>query len=180
MPLHTAQVSEGFDYKIMLKEKKCRKCNILKPSQNFYRDKGAKDGLYTYCKKCHDKYTAIYQKKNPEKRKLRQRIRWKKRTPEQIAKKREKDRIYYWKNRHSPERIAKDKEKTRKKRLKIRFNVFQQDNFTCQYCGRKPPECILEIDHKYPKSKGGKNKKDNYITSCRECNRGKGDQILQL
>ena len=68
--------------------------------------------------------------------------------------------------------------KIRARRLRLRFMIFQRDNFTCQYCGRKSPEVILEVDHKYPKSKGGLNKMKNYITSCRECNIGKGDVIL--
>ena len=67
---------------------------------------------------------------------------------------------------------------TKHRRLKLRFQIFQRDNFTCQYCGRKVPEIILEIDHKYPESKGGEEKIKNYVTSCRECNLGKGDCIL--
>jgi hypothetical protein len=61
---------------------------------------------------------------------------------------------------------------------KIRFEVFKRDNFTCQYCGRKTPEVILEIDHVIPLSKGGVNDSDNLITSCFECNRGKGESLL--
>ena len=73
------------------------------------------------------------------------------------------------------------KERLRKnniRRLKIRFEVFFRDKFQCQYCGRKLPEIILEIDHIHPKSQKGPDKKENYITSCRECNIGKGDRIL--
>lgn len=63
-------------------------------------------------------------------------------------------------------------------RLKLRFTALNRDNFTCQYCGKKVPEVILEIDHRFPKSKGGLDKIENYITSCRDCNLGKGDCIL--
>jgi len=59
---------------------------------------------------------------------------------------------------------------------KLRFNVLKRDNFTCQYCGRKPPEVILEVDHIIPISDGGETSLDNLITSCRECNRGKGKE----
>lgn len=30
---------------------------------------------------------------------------------------------------------------------KKRFEVFKRDMFTCVYCGCKPPDVILEIDH---------------------------------
>jgi ribosomal protein L37E len=58
---------------------------------------------------------------------------------------------------------------------RIRFQVFKRDNFTCQYCGRKSPDTILELDHITPTSKGGKTDLGNLITSCKECNRGKSD-----
>jgi DnaD/phage-associated family protein len=57
---------------------------------------------------------------------------------------------------------------------KIRFEVFKRDEFRCRYCGSTPPECVLEIDHIIPKSKGGKDELINLLTSCFDCNRGKG------
>jgi 5-methylcytosine-specific restriction endonuclease McrA len=64
------------------------------------------------------------------------------------------------------------------RRLKIRFMVFQRDGFRCRYCGRKPPDVVLQIDHAFPSSKGGPNAIENYLTSCEDCNVGKGDMIL--
>ena len=61
---------------------------------------------------------------------------------------------------------------------KIRFEVFKRDKFTCQYCGRKSPDVILEVDHITPVSKGGKNEIMNLVTSCFDCNRGKGKKTL--
>jgi len=61
---------------------------------------------------------------------------------------------------------------------KIRFEIFKRDSFTCQYCGRKSPDVILEVDHICPVSKGGKNDMLNLITSCYECNRGKSDKKI--
>lgn len=59
-----------------------------------------------------------------------------------------------------------------------RFQIFERDNFTCQYCGRKPPEVQLEADHIVPLAKGGTNDERNLITACRDCNRGKGIENL--
>lgn len=59
-----------------------------------------------------------------------------------------------------------------------RFEVFKRDQFTCQYCGRKTPEVVLEVDHVIPVSSGGLNDIKNLVTSCWECNRGKGARLL--
>ncbi len=56
---------------------------------------------------------------------------------------------------------------------KLRFEVFKRDGFKCAYCGKGPPEVILEADHIDPKSKGGGDDINNLITSCFDCNRGK-------
>jgi hypothetical protein len=55
-----------------------------------------------------------------------------------------------------------------------RFEVFHRDGFVCQYCGRKPPSTVLEVDHIHPVSAGGGNDLDNLVTACFDCNRGKG------
>lgn len=62
---------------------------------------------------------------------------------------------------------------------KQRFAVFDRDNFTCRYCGKSPPEVMLEIDHIVPVVQGGGDDDANLITSCFPCNRGKGKRALQ-
>lgn len=61
---------------------------------------------------------------------------------------------------------------------KIRFEVFKRDKFTCQYCGRSAPDVVLEVDHIKPVAEGGDNDIMNLVTSCAECNRGKGKREL--
>lgn len=63
---------------------------------------------------------------------------------------------------------------------KTRFEVFKRDGFTCQYCGAHPPEVILEPDHINPVANGGTNHIDNLVTSCFDCNRGKGARLLTV
>lgn len=63
---------------------------------------------------------------------------------------------------------------------KMRFDVFKRDGFQCQYCGSTPPAVVLEVDHIHPVSKGGKNRIDNLISSCFECNRGKAAGVLTV
>ena len=61
---------------------------------------------------------------------------------------------------------------------KIRFEIFKRDKFTCQYCGKESPEVKLELDHIIPLSKKGKEETSNYLTACRECNVGKGNDSI--
>jgi len=61
---------------------------------------------------------------------------------------------------------------------KIRFEVFKRDKFTCQYCGAKSPEVVLNVDHIDPVANGGNNEIINLITSCFSCNSGKSDRTL--
>lgn len=61
----------------------------------------------------------------------------------------------------------------------MRFNVLKRDAFTCQYCGRTPPEVVLHVDHIVPESEGGRDELDNLLTACADCNLGKSAQPLQ-
>lgn len=52
--------------------------------------------------------------------------------------------------------------------LSFRFRILQRDNFTCQYCGRKAPAVVLEVDHVVPRANGGSGRATNLITACHE------------
>ncbi len=56
----------------------------------------------------------------------------------------------------------------------VRWAVFARDLFTCAYCGRKPPDVSLEVDHKTAVAQGVTDDPNNLITACTPCNRGKG------
>lgn len=58
---------------------------------------------------------------------------------------------------------------------RVRFEVLKRDAFTCQYCGKMPPDTVLHIDHIKPVSKGGTNGILNLVTSCIDCNLGKSN-----
>jgi predicted XRE-type DNA-binding protein len=62
----------------------------------------------------------------------------------------------------------------------LRFQVLERDEFTCQYCGAKAPDAILNVDHVVAESKGGPTTADNLITSCRDCNFGKANGDLKF
>jgi 5-methylcytosine-specific restriction endonuclease McrA len=64
-----------------------------------------------------------------------------------------------------------------------RKNIFIRDNYTCQYCGTKKEESNLTYDHVVPKSKWRNSMSPtnwtNIVTSCRDCNRKKGNKTPQ-
>lgn len=55
-----------------------------------------------------------------------------------------------------------------------RANVFDRDDFTCQYCGIRPPRSQLNLDHVIPRAQGGRTSWENVVASCVPCNRRKG------
>jgi 5-methylcytosine-specific restriction endonuclease McrA len=97
------------------------------------------------------------------------------RLPEVRAKEREYDRR--WRAEHPEEYQAQLRRKS-KARLTLRFQIFQRDGFQCCYCGRKPPEVTLHVDHLHPVSEGGTNDPSNLVTACSHCNWGKADVLL--
>lgn len=61
---------------------------------------------------------------------------------------------------------------------KLRFEIFKRDCFKCQYCGSDAPKVMLRVDHILPVYEGGTNILSNLITSCFDCNSGKGKRKL--
>ena len=61
--------------------------------------------------------------------------------------------------------------------VKFSFNsVFQRDNYTCQYTGRKLSGAQLTIDHIVPKIFGGKSTFENCVVADRYINLFKGNR----
>lgn len=58
--------------------------------------------------------------------------------------------------------------------------MLSRDGFQCRYCGRKPPEVSLEVDHIKPRCAGGSDDETNLITACRDCNQGKSGEVLPI
>lgn len=63
---------------------------------------------------------------------------------------------------------------------KLRTEIKERDNYTCQKCGisvEQEPHLLLEIDHIIPVSKNGKTTLDNLQTLCWKCNRQKSNKL---
>lgn len=58
----------------------------------------------------------------------------------------------------------------------LRGEVFERDDYTCQYCGDRGVR--LECDHIIPRAAGGPSTLKNLATACKPCNRAKGSKPL--
>ena len=66
---------------------------------------------------------------------------------------------------------------------KDKRRIYQRDNHTCFYCGKKMEategQSVIDsdkktLDHVFPRVFGGTNRKGNVVCSCFECNMLKG------
>lgn len=62
---------------------------------------------------------------------------------------------------------------------RLRFEIFKRDSFQCLYCGRNPTQAPLHVDHVLAVANGGNNEPENLVTSCDDCNLGKGAVPLE-
>jgi 5-methylcytosine-specific restriction endonuclease McrA len=58
-----------------------------------------------------------------------------------------------------------------RERKLTRFEVFNRDRYTCQYCGKETRQ--LTLDHVLPRFRGGKHTWENVVSACVSCNRRK-------
>lgn len=59
----------------------------------------------------------------------------------------------------------------RPQRKLTKIEVFNRDEYTCQYCGHKVRE--LTLDHVIPRRRGGDHTWENIVSACTSCNRHK-------
>ena len=62
--------------------------------------------------------------------------------------------------------------------FRVKKHVFQRDNYTCQYCGKKFSRDQLTVDHLVPLAQRGIDELTNYVTACKSCNQIKGSMSL--
>ncbi len=58
-----------------------------------------------------------------------------------------------------------------------RQNVFERDNYTCQYSGRTCKVKDLTLDHVIPRERGGRTSWENIVTCSREMNAVKANRL---
>lgn len=60
----------------------------------------------------------------------------------------------------------------------IREYLLEKFQRKCAYCGAE--NIPLEVEHIYPKSKGGTNRIDNLAIACNDCNKDKGNKLPKV
>ena len=64
-----------------------------------------------------------------------------------------------------------------RERKLTRFEVFNRDRYTCQYCGKETRQ--LTLDHVIPRYRGGQHTWENVVSACVPCNRRKAGRTPQ-
>ena len=58
-----------------------------------------------------------------------------------------------------------------------RENLFDRDDYRCQYCGNNYEAAKLNMDHVIPRDRGGRTSWENIVTSCIKCNSRKANRL---
>ncbi len=65
----------------------------------------------------------------------------------------------------------------RRKKKMTRYEIFNRDHNTCQYCGKQSRQ--LTLDHVIPRYRGGQHTWENVVSACVPCNRRKAGRTPQ-
>lgn len=74
-------------------------------------------------------------------------------------------------------RVAHLIKRPRRIRKLTRFEIFNRDRHTCQYCGQQTRP--LTLDHVIPRYRGGQHTWENIVSACVACNRRKAGRTPQ-
>jgi len=106
--------------------KKCNKCGQVKPVSEFYKHKGHKDGLSSYCKKCINKRCKKYNQLNKEKIRKQKREYNKEYLQKEDVKKRRKEADKKYKKKHRKTINEKAKKYYQRPEVKRRIKKYRQ------------------------------------------------------
>jgi len=68
-------------------------------------------------------------------------------------------------------RLSRMIKRPRPQRKVTRLEIFNRDQYTCQYCGKRTQQ--LTLDHVIPRHQGGQHTWENVVSACIHCNRYK-------
>jgi 5-methylcytosine-specific restriction endonuclease McrA len=74
-------------------------------------------------------------------------------------------------------RLAYMIKRPRPERKLTRFEIFNRDRYTCQYCSKETRQ--LTLDHVIPRYRSGEHTWENVVSACIPCNRRKAGRTPQ-
>ena len=74
-------------------------------------------------------------------------------------------------------RLAYLIKRPRREKKLTRFEIFNRDRYTCQYCTKQTHQ--LTLDHVIPRYRGGQHTWENVVSACVPCNRYKAGRTPQ-
>ena len=74
-------------------------------------------------------------------------------------------------------RLAYMIKRPHRERKLTRFEIFNRDRYTCQYCGKETRQ--LTLDHVIPRYRDGQHSWENVVSACVMCNRRKAGRTPQ-
>ena len=157
-----------------MKIKRCTKCGLDKPLEDFYLDSKGKEK--SHCKSCHKLYVVINYQKNSARFKAYQKA-YRLKNKEMLKEKRRK---YTKKNMRAIYLYLRKRNET-KRGLRADLTEEQWETIKrvfrgkCAYCGKRTT--VLEQDHVIPLSKGGTLTLHNIVPACRSCNAQKYNHL---
>lgn len=154
-------------------EKRCLKCKIAKPLNDFHSNKNSKDGKWRYCKSCACAMKADQYRSDPSV--IIERVRKFREHPGFY----ERQKLYMaeWR-RNNPTKAAEYTNRRNVRKLE-NGGSFTPEQFTdlCHYYGNVCLCCMEEKplipDHVIPVVKGGTSDISNIQPLCAQCNRRK-------
>lgn len=186
--------------------KRCNKCGIEKPLDDFYRDRSRKDGRHPWCKPCIAAKRAAWYERNRETN-LAYQAEWREKNKDKKAagdrawvaanpqRKREADRLWRLANRahidtliatyrtENPERVTEWRRRRRARKhnafiAPVSFSdILNRDRGICGICDKPIMEPTIELDHIIPLAAGGTHEPKNIQLAHRTCNRRKSKTL---
>jgi len=159
--------------------KRCHRCRIEKPREDFRLRRSTKDGLHSYCKPCHVESVQEWREKNRERRKAADRSRY--------AANRDRIRAYMrdWDRSNRDAAKAHNFNRNHRRRsliASVTGSSTKQERDVlrasylgiCAYCSSP----ATTFDHVVSLSRGGSNGIENLTPACRPCNSAKRERSL--
>jgi 5-methylcytosine-specific restriction endonuclease McrA len=173
--------------------KPCKKCNTLKPLEDFSVVKRNRDGRHNNCKICYAEYMKLWSRKNAKnvnarvlkyhhknsvELNLKRQIRYEANKQQHLDTNKKwnaanKEKVTLYKTLSSLKRRAQKIDNgtfdiSKKELKKLR-------SLPCFYCGVNGPSTI---DHVIPLNKGGTHAIGNLVACCKSCNSAKKDKFI--